>query len=444
MDFLNSLLGSPEEDELALDLVKKQQQRMARMEAPQIDPITLQKYEYEGDLRPIASVIAPEIGTPDEVRAMQAREALAGPSAMNQVATDPRLKQAQMNALASLQELSNGGMNAQDKAQLSQIQGQTAQADKGRRDAIMQNMAARGMSGSGNELLAQLQSSQAATDRQAQQGLDVAGMAQQRALASLQQAGSLGGNMQGQEFEQKSAQAQATDAISKFNAQNSQANSQFNATQSNNMGQFNSNNKVDTQRFNAGNTMQANMANTAAANNAQAQSWNARQGLGNSNVDLGNTETKTNAIDLPQQNFNNRAQLAGMQNQTDQMGVNYYGQLGDKKAKEKSEMIKGGVMMGAAMMSDERSKKSISNLSDQDIQDFLKAVKPKTFKYKNEEREGAAPGQRIGFILQDVAHTKVGKAIQGPETDDGLMTYDKDNLQGVLLAALSSLAKKEK
>lgn len=94
----------------------------------------------------------------------------------------------------------------------------------------------------------------------------------------------------------------------------------------------------------------------------------------------------------------------------------------------------------AIAASDKREKKKIGSVSDQEIDEFLKAVKPKTFEYKEPEKAGRAPGERIGFMLQDVQGTKLGDKMttRGPE---GELMYDKDNLNGIILAALSRQAK---
>lgn len=91
--------------------------------------------------------------------------------------------------------------------------------------------------------------------------------------------------------------------------------------------------------------------------------------------------------------------------------------------------------MFASGMSDETHKKNISDISDDELDEFLSAVKPKSFEYKDENELGALPGKRAGFMLQDVQGTDLGDEMtfQGP---DGALRYDKDNLVGILLAAL--------
>ncbi len=69
-------------------------------------------------------------------------------TAFDNVSTDPRLKEQQMGSLAALKDLAdNGGMTAADEANLSKVQSEVGQADRGRREAILQNAKARGMGG---------------------------------------------------------------------------------------------------------------------------------------------------------------------------------------------------------------------------------------------------------------------------------------------------------
>lgn len=183
-------------------------------------------------------------------------------SKMNDIQTDPRLKQAQMSALMKLQEISdNDGLTMQDKAQLSQVQNEVNANLKGNTDAIQQNMAARGMSGGVGELVSKQLAAQQAANRNSQQGLDVASMAQQRALQALMNGGSMANQMQQTDFNQQSQVAQANDAISKFNTMNQQD------VRSNNTA-----NKNDAQKYNLGN--QQRIADTNAGISNQQQMYN--------------------------------------------------------------------------------------------------------------------------------------------------------------------------
>jgi hypothetical protein len=89
-------------------------------------------------------------------------------------------------------------------------------------------MAARGMGGSGMDLVAQLQASQAATEREALAGLERNAAQEQNRANSSAQAGGLAGNIRGQAFGENSAKAQAQDAINRFNTANSVNRSMYN------------------------------------------------------------------------------------------------------------------------------------------------------------------------------------------------------------------------
>src|SRR5690606_33373605 len=117
---------------------------------------------------------------------------------------------------------------------------------------------------------AKLQSSQAATDRNAQQGLDVAGMAQQRALQAMMERGNMSGQMRGQDFSQQAQIAAAQDAINSFNTANQ-------------------------------NTMGWN--NATMGYNAAVGNRDARQGINNANVDLSNTAQMHNKFTIPSTSF---------------------------------------------------------------------------------------------------------------------------------------------
>src|ERR1035437_2551398 len=89
----------------------------------------------------------------------------------------------------------------------------TPTQDEGQKQAVMQNFAQRGQGGSGNELLAQLQASQNASNQANQAGLGVAANAQQNALSALGQYGQQAGQMEGQQFGQQFQAGSAADQL---------------------------------------------------------------------------------------------------------------------------------------------------------------------------------------------------------------------------------------
>jgi hypothetical protein len=242
--------------------------------------------------------------TPEQAQTYQ--QAKTG---MSDITTDPNNLNAAKTALAGLTDVyQQGGLNDSDKAALGEIQDQEAQAEKGSRGAIMQNMAERGVGGSGMELAAQLENQQGAATRKATADRDVAGSAQARALQAMQAAGGLGQSLQGQEFGQKAQVATAQDAINRFNTQNSQ----------------------DVQ-----NKIIADKNAAAAANLA------AKQGVANTNVNLGNEQEVANK-GLIQGNFNNQMNLAGAK------GGIYNNIAGIQQGQQKSKDAFTGSLIGAA------------------------------------------------------------------------------------------------
>lgn len=142
-----------------------------------------------------------------------------GPSAMESVQIDPRLQEAQYAALDKLGQIGNeGGLLLSDKANLNRILGQTNRAAGAQNSAVREDMAARGVGGSGAELAMSLANNQNQAQRGAEAGLDTAAMAEQRALDAIIGRGDMAGKMRGQDFGEKSAVADAKDKIAQFNA----------------------------------------------------------------------------------------------------------------------------------------------------------------------------------------------------------------------------------
>lgn len=200
------------------------------------DPIYFQQLQNAGQL------------TPELEQAM-----LSGPSAESQVKANPELVKAQTQALNALKNVSQTGVNSADRARLNQIQQQIHTQNEGQRQQIMQNFAQRGLSGSGNELLAQLTNSQNAANQANQEGLGVSANAQQNALSALGQYGGLAGQMNQQQFGQNSQTAQAADLMNRFNVQNQLGQQTRNVQNKNVANQFNLQNKQNLMNQNTGN-----------------------------------------------------------------------------------------------------------------------------------------------------------------------------------------------
>lgn len=146
-----------------------------------------------------------------------------GPTAMEDISLDPRLREAQMGALEQLSEIGEVGLTDAEKAAMRQIRRESAGEARAQQESILQEMARRGAAGGGQELAARLAASQAAAGRMAGEGDVLAQMAQQRALQAMSQAGQLGGQIRGQEFGEQADVARARDIISQFNVAQQQA-----------------------------------------------------------------------------------------------------------------------------------------------------------------------------------------------------------------------------
>lgn len=187
----------------------------------------------------------------------QAETALLNSNAFNSIVTDPAYVGAQKAALQQLQQIgTEGGMTAEDKAQLQDITNQQNQEAQSRNASVLQNAQQRGTGGSNLTAVSQLMDEQAAADRASQAGTQVAANAQARALQALQSAGTLGGQIEGQQYGEQANKAQSQNAIDLFNKQ-----------------ALNQTNLYNTQTANA--AQAANLANAQAINNANTATSNA-------------------------------------------------------------------------------------------------------------------------------------------------------------------------
>jgi hypothetical protein len=164
-----------------------------------------------------------------ELVGLQTAEQL-GPSQLQQVKADPSMIALQRNAAMQLAMRGDTGYTPEEKAQYNQTLRNAAMQQQAQQSQILQNMAERGMGGSGNELVARLQASQAGASAANQQAENFAANASQRALEAIGQSGNLAGQLRQQGFEEQSKAANAADAISEFNLRNRQNIGQQNAS----------------------------------------------------------------------------------------------------------------------------------------------------------------------------------------------------------------------
>lgn len=214
--------------------------------------------------------------TPEQVQAMQ-----MGVSAQEQVRADQQAVDSQKDALAGLQEIADGGYSESDKATAREINREINQQSVARRNAILNQMASRGVLGSGMELAAQLQGEQQSIDQASKAGDNLTQQAQARALQALTQQSAAASQLRSQSYGEQSDLARARDTISQFNTQNAQN--------------------------------VANM-NTAARNQAQLQNLQQRQSIEDQRASLANQQQMYNKQLLQTRYANQTGQAVNMNN----------------------------------------------------------------------------------------------------------------------------------
>lgn len=321
-----------------------------------------------------------------------------GPSAMEGISTDPAMKQAQMDALRKLQGIGSGEESLTDLSRRSQAESEINRNLKGNSDAIMQNLATRGMSGGGNELVSRQLNAQSGANRQADTDLQIRAQAEQRALQALMQSGQMAGDMEQQDYARKANVAQNQDAISRFNTQNQQQVQSRNVATKNN-----------AQQMNAQNTQNVANQNVATRNNAQMYNENTRK----------------------QQNFSNQMGLQGAK-----AGVNQSIAENKERARGANQQLIGDMIVAGAAFSDERVKENISPL---DSAEFLKHLDGYEYDYKDPKAHGEGP--QVGIMAQDLEQV-APQAVS--EDENGVKRIDYNKLGGPMLASLSDIDKRIK
>ena len=101
---------------------------------------------------------------------------------------------------------------------------------------------------------------------------------------------------------------------------------------------------------------------------------------------------------------------------------------------------KGMGAMAAAGGSDRRIKKKIKG-ADKDAKEFLDALTPHSWEYKEPDAPGRRHGKTYGIMAQDAAKSEIGKSFL-TETPDGKMALDFQGGFGALLASAASLGRR--
>jgi hypothetical protein len=204
-DLLGGLLGGSAGKSEMEKATQLQRDAIARLEAIGIPTIEAQRIALE---------------TPQLVDLLEAE--VLGPSAMEEVRVDPRLRQAQMSALEQMSGLADQGLGAEDRAAFNELRRAAAGQAQAQAQSVLQNAAAQGTLDSGAALAAQLAAGQSSADRMSQEGDRLAAQAAAARRQALMSKADMASQLGQQNFSQQAAAAQARDAISQFNTQNRQ------------------------------------------------------------------------------------------------------------------------------------------------------------------------------------------------------------------------------
>lgn len=150
------------------------------------------------------------------------------------------------------------------------------------------------------------------------------------------------------------------------------------------------------------------------------------------------------AILRAQEQMQARGQYLGMQ----QMMANQSAAMNQLRLQqalqeqESKQQAQGGMLSAAGgliggILSDLRAKKDIEPAAGE-IQEFLSAIQPLAYRYKDLDAPGAGPGRRFGISAQEAQQTPVGQSIV-IEAAGGELALDPAAAVSVLLATVASL-----
>jgi hypothetical protein len=350
--------------------------------------------------------------------AAQAQTAIQQQSALAGIQIDPAAMNAQTQALTQLQKVAtDGGLTAQDKAQLNDLNNQVNSQNRGRQLAVQSQSREQGIGGSGADLAARLSAAQGANQAASTQATDVAGNAQARALQAMLASGQLGGQIQNEQFGEAAQKASAQDAINQFNtALKQQTNQQNTADQQQaNLTNFNTANTIAGNNTNIANTQAMLPLQTAAQQNNQNLNW------------AGTTARadQQQGAQLNTQANTNRA------NNTDTWGnvikaapaiANAAGSLWDD---------------ASSWFSDKRLKEDKGSMTSEEVDDLMHQLTDNRFRYKKGSVADDGGKVHYGVMAQDLEKTPAADSVV--DTPYGKKVKDTDSKQNMTIAVLKNV-----
>jgi len=150
-----------------------------------------------------------------------------GPSAFENLSVDPSTREAMMSALGNYKDIiSNGGLNAEDRANLAEIQNQQAGQTNAALQGLQESAARRGQAAS--PLAAQRAAVSSGANTAAMQGLGAAAQGEANRRAALGNYAQLAGGIHAQDYGEAANRAAQQDLVNRLNWQNRQSQMQQN------------------------------------------------------------------------------------------------------------------------------------------------------------------------------------------------------------------------
>lgn len=242
---------------------KAMKQAMAQLEAVGLPPdlsyqLMLKEFQQVG-------VLTPELE--EDLSLAQ--------SEFNSIKEDSTLRNTQMEALNKFKQQAQGGLAGDERAAMNEILNKQRQEQQAAQQNILNDMARRGMGGSGAGLVAQLQATQSAAGNAANQGMDLMSLLAQRVRQGTQDLSGAAQNVRAQDYQVSSDKARALDARNQYLHQNSMSRQNRNVDRSN---QAQAANLQTQQEVANANTQQANAEKLRQAQ-AQGEYWDRKLGL---------------------------------------------------------------------------------------------------------------------------------------------------------------------
>lgn len=175
--------------------------------ATSYDPATSEYYDFDRY----------DVGDPLEL-SKEEKAILQGDTNMAGVEADPLAVDRQREAMGQMYDIANqGGLTAIDRARMEEARRDQNQWVRGQREANQARMEARGMSGSGTQLVDDMIAAQQGAQRISQADLNTEAMAQQRAMDAIYGYSDMASGVRKQSFDEGSRRAEAQDIIDRFN-----------------------------------------------------------------------------------------------------------------------------------------------------------------------------------------------------------------------------------